>query len=285
MKILVKIICFLIIIITSILLYSRYIGTTGLITKEIVIENSNINNSFDGLKIVHLTDIHYKRIITEKRIDDLINEINLLKPDIVALTGDLLDKDSIITNADEEFLISKLSKINAKYGKYAVIGNHDYIFDNNILQNIYTKSDFILLDNSYDIIYNENNDNIFIGGLANVSYKKADIDKTMEYFNNNDDINYKIILVHEPDYSDTIVEKYPNINLILAGHSHNGQVNIPYLKELFLPAYSRKYYEGFYELNDTKLYISSGIGVSRINFRLFNKPSINFYRINKTISN
>ena len=136
------------------------------------------------------------------------------------------------------------------------------------------------MQNTYDIIYGKNNDKIFIGGTDTYSYNKADIDKTMEYFKNNDDINYKIILTHEPDYTDTILSKY-NINLILSGHSHNGQINIPYIKNIFLPYGSKKYYENYYKINNTDLYLSSGIGESRINLRLFNKPSINFYRINK----
>ena len=102
----------------------------------------------------------------------------------------------------------------------------------------------------------------------------------MEYFEDNEDIDYKIILVHEPDYIDTITSKY-NVNLVLAGHSHNGQINIPFIKEMFLPYGSNKYYENYYIVNDTPLYVSSGIGESRINFRFFNRPSINLYRINK----
>ncbi len=78
-----------------------------------------------------------------------------------------------------------------------------------------------------------------------------------------------------------IKTKYDNINLVLAGHSHNGQINIPYIKKLFLPEGSKKYYNNYYKVNNTNLYISSGLGESKINFRLFNKPSINFYRINK----
>ena len=102
----------------------------------------------------------------------------------------------------------------------------------------------------------------------------------MEYFTNNEDINYKIILCHEPDYIDKILKDY-DVNLVLSGHSHNGQINIPYIKKFFLPKGSRKYYDNYYRVKDTDLYISSGIGVSRLNLRMFNKPSMNFYRITK----
>ena len=59
----------------------------------------------------------------------------------------------------------------------------------------------------------------------------------------------------------------------------NGSINIPYLKKLFLPTDAKKYYEPHYQINNTNIYINNGIGVDRINFRLFNHPSINFYRI------
>ena len=183
-----------------------------------------------------------------------------------------------LNEKEESELIELLSSINSKYGKYAISGNHDYIKDIDKLKNIYISSNFIFMQNSYDIIYGNNNDKLFIGGVDTYSYDKADIDKTMEYFNNNDDINYKIILVHEPDYISEILNKY-NVNLVLSGHSHNGQINIPYIKKLFLPYGSRKYYGNYYKVDNTDLYISSGIGESRINFRLFNRPSINFYRI------
>lgn len=277
----IRFLIFLFIIIFAIVGYSRYIATTGLITNEILIKTDDISYSYDGLKIVHFTDLHYKRIITENRINDIVEEINLINPDIVVFTGDLVDKDFSLSKEDKEFLITSLSNINSKYGKYAVIGNHDYKKNTDDIINIYQESNFILLDNDYDIIYNEYQDKIFIGGLNTVSYNQADIDKVMEYFNTNEDINYKIILVHEPDYADTIIEKYPSVNLILSGHSHNGQVNIPFIKKYVLPEYATKYYDSHYTINETELYVSSGIGVSRYNFRLFNRPSLNFYRIRK----
>lgn len=280
MKKIIKILLIPIIIITIIILYSRYLGTSGLITKEYKIETSKIDTSFDGLKVVHFSDLHYLRVTNDTTFKKVVEEINLISPDIVFFTGDLIDKDYEITEIDKNKLIELLSSITSKYGKYAVIGNHDAIKNEEELKDIYSSSGFTLMQNTYDIIYGDESDKLFIGGLDTYSYDKADIDKVMEYFSTNDDINYKIILVHEPDYTSTILSKY-DVNLILSGHSHNGQINIPYIKTLFLPYGSEKYYENYYKVGSTDLYISSGLGESRINFRLFNRPSINFYRINK----
>ena len=274
MKKILKIFITLLILIILLLLYSRFIGTIGLITKEYTIKDNNISNDFDGIKIIHFSDTHYKRIITKDRIDKIINEINLINPDIVIFTGDLIDQDSDITEDDITYLKEALSKINAKYGKYSVIGNHDYSIDIDVLRSIYKESNFNLLENSYDIIYGKDNNKLYIGGISTGAFSDTVLNK-MKY----DEECYKIIILHEPDYTDEIISLNPN--LILGGHSHNGQVNIPYLKKYFVPTGSKKYYDEHYLVNNTNLYISSGIGVSRYNFRLFNHPSINFYRINK----
>ncbi len=275
----IRFLFFVLLFFLLLLIYGRYVGTDGLITKEYSI-SANIDESFNNLKIVHFSDLHYLRVANKNTLKQVVDEINLINPDIVFFTGDLIDKDFKLNDKEKNNLISELSNINSKYGKYAVLGNHDYKKDEELFKEIYSSSNFILLQNSYDIIYGNNNDKLFIGGLDNYTFDKADISKVMEYFNDNEDINYKIILCHEPDYIDTIIKDY-NVDLVLSGHSHNGQINIPFIKKYFLPKGSRKYYDNYYKVQDTDLYISSGIGLSRLNLRMFNKPSINFYRINK----
>ena len=269
-----------ILIIISVILYARYIGTYGFITKEYTLYSKNLPNDFDGLKIIHFSDIHYNKSIGSNKVDKIVEEINLINADIVVFTGDLIDKDTEITDTDFEYLTRAFSKITAKYGKYAVLGNHDYGKIDDVIS-VYNDSGFKYLDNSYDIIYSQDNEKIFIGGLGNVSYNLDDLDKTMEYFNSND-IDYKVMLVHEPDISDSIVDNY-DVDLILGGHSHNGQIRLPGIGAIYTPDGSKKYYDEHYNINGTPLYISSGIGVSIVNYRLFNRPSINFYRVNKKI--
>ena len=263
-----------------IIVYARYVGTMGLVTKEYTLSENNIADSFDGIKIVHFSDLHFNRAITISKVKSVIEEINLINPDIVVFTGDLIDKDVTLTDGDYDKLTNLLKQIKAKYGKYAIMGNHDYEKDKEKVIEIYNDSDFKYLENSYDIIYSKEMEKIFIGGINTVSYDLADVGKTMEYFNDNEEDMYKIILVHEPDIAKDIVKDY-TVNLILAGHSHNGQIRLPIIGPLYTPEYSKKYYDNYYNIDGTKLYISSGIGVSTINFRLWNKPSINFYRINK----
>lgn len=264
-KILISIVIFLIIIL-GVLVYSRFIGTANLNTNEIII-NSDISNSFNGLKIVHFSDLHYKKVITEKRVKEVIDEINKIDADIVIFTGDLINKDYKLENSDINFLTSELSRINSKYGLFAILGDND-LSDIEVIKNIYIRSNFTLLDNSYSVIYNENNDKILISDYVD---------------NNIPDINntniYKIILTHETDKIDSLLAVNSNIDLILGGHSLNGSVNLPFIKELFLPEGAKKYYEDYYKINNTDIYISNGIGVDKINFRLNNTPSINFYRL------
>ena len=255
----------------------------GFDTKEYVINSKSIPTSFDGLKIVHFSDIHYNRAIKLSKIEQIVEEINLINPDIVVFTGDLVDKDVTLTNSDYANLAKTLRKIRSKYGNYAVMGNHDYYLDHEKIENVYHDSNFKYLANSYDIIYSKDLEKIFIGGINTVSYDLANLEDTFAYFKDHDDIDYKIILVHEPDITDDIVKDY-QVNLILAGHSHNGQVRLPYIGAIYTPPYAKKYYDNYYQIGSTNLYISSGIGVGTVNYRLWDRPSINFYRIYKEAS-
>ena len=280
MKRILKFLIGIMFIIILTIIYARFVGTLGFDTKEYALYEDKLPLGFDGLKVVHFSDIHYNRAITLDKIADIVDEINLINPDIVVFTGDLADQDASLKDNDWKSLTEHLKEIDAKYGKYAVLGNHDYKVKDEVLK-VFKDSDFKYLENGYDIIYGQDDEKIFIGGIGNVTFNEDDIDKTMEYLKDNENVDYNIVLVHEPDLSDTVVKNY-DVNLILAGHSHNGQIRLPFIGAVYTPNGSKKYYDEYYSIDKTHLYISSGVGVSVINYRLFNRPSINFYRINKS---
>lgn len=276
----IKFIIIFILIIAAILLYSRFIATKGLATKEYKITSSSIQDNFHGFKIVHISDVHYGRTTDKKDLNNMVKEVNLLKPDIVVLTGDLIDKDTKLDDALKGEISEALNSINANVGKYAISGNHDSNFSE--WGSIINDSGFKNLNDTYELIYNDGYTPILLAGLSSNLNNQIDIteryNKILEY-SNNENIKelYKILLIHEPDYINNI--DYSNFNLILAGHSHNGQVRLPFIGGIILPNGAKKYYKEHYKINNTDLYISSGIGTSGISFRLFNKPSINFYRL------
>lgn len=259
---------------TAFYFYGRYVGTTGLLINEHKIVNKQIPESFNGLTIVQFSDLHYGRTINEKELENIVKQINKLNPDIVLFTGDLIDKDVTTTTEMETSLTKELSKINATVGKYAIVGNHDY--KNKFYSKIMTDSAFTLLINNYDIVYYKGLTPILIGGVGDYLYKDSNIDSIMDYYKTNPDL-YTIIMVHEPDYMTTL--KNYKIDLVLAGHSHGGQVKLPLIGKLYTPNGAKIYYKSYYKVNDMDLYISSGIGCSTLNVRLFDRPAINYFRL------
>lgn len=272
-----KIILILFLICFSILLYARFIGTSGIKVKEHKIEYELLPDYFHGLKIIHLSDIHYGSIINDKRLKEIVDKINFINPDIVVLTGDLIDKDLPLTNENIKNISAILSSINVSIDKYAIRGNHDYFFEEweQIIQN----SDFKNLDNTFDYIYKDGYSPILIAGLSSISDKVPFIERyeqLQKEINNQNGI-YQILLLHEPDLIENINLK--DYNLVLAGHSHNGQVRLPFIGAIVKAKFAEKYYDEYYKIQNTDLYISSGIGTSDLDFRLFNRPSFNFYRL------
>lgn len=283
-----KFLLLLIVIVSITTLWSRYVSTSGLIVKEYKVVSSNLPTSFEGLKIVHFTDIHYGRTVDKNKLAYMVSEINTLKPDLIFLTGDLLDRDIKLTDKIKNEIITTLSKLNATIGKYAITGNHDLEFKeySDLIQN----SGFTNLSNKYDIIYSKNYETIYISGLESEVKGHPNINSITEYLNVKPPVegeevkesnipSYKILLLHTPDTVDKVINY--NFDLVLAGHSHNGQIRIPFIGAIAKPVGAKKYYDEYYKINNTDLYISSGVGTSNINFRFFNKPSFNFYRLLK----
>ena len=246
------------------LLYSRFIATSGLKVKEYKVVNNKITDSYHGLKIIHLSDIHYNSIINEKELNNIVDKVNKIKPDIVVLTGDLIDER---LSYDKDIIINCLSKIEAKLGKFAVSGNHDIPLDD--YNYIIKESGFTSLDNKYELIYSKTSEPIIISGIGygdeDIGIKTEQYDKYISELKA-DDIKpiYSILLVHEPDTVDNLdLNKY---DLVLAGHSHGGQVRIPFIGKLYTPEGAKKYYDEYYKINNTDLYISSGLGTSMYKF-------------------
>ena len=268
----IKSILFLIVFFTLFYSYTTYISTVKIEVREYRIKNKKIPNSLNGLKIIQISDLHFGSTMFNENVKEIEKTINKRKPDIVVFTGDLINTNYKLKSKEQEKLINYLKGIDASLGKYAILGDED----NELVSTIFNQSNFTILRNEYELIYKNNNDSILLIGLTT---KDQNIEKAYNYFKeetHNSNI-YTITLVHKPDTTDEIIN-YPT-DLILAGHSHNGNIRIPFINyPLYQYDGAKKYNQDYYKINNTKLYISSGLGTKN-GFRLFCRPSISFYRI------
>ena len=258
---------FLLLILTFI--YGYYVDTNGFIIKENTIVVDNISDSYNGFKIIQFSDTLINSEQDIKNLNNVVSSINNLEPDIVFFTGDLLNSSYKLK--ETETVSNILNRINAKYGKYAIIGDND---QNNLndYKLIMDDSSFELLDNKSSLVFYKDINPIQIIGVTTPS----GVNTAMVI---DEDINpiYKIILTHYPDN----IDSFSDIDLVLAGHSLLGQVRLPFFGGIIKKTGATKYIDDYYEINDTKMYVTGGLGTEKTHFRLLNKPQINLYRLKK----
>lgn len=253
----------LILVFILIIFYSFFIGTKGIFIEEYKLETNKIESSMHGLKILQFSDLHYGSSINDKTIDKLVNNANKTKPDIVIFTGDLIDERYKLTNKEKDTIIKKLSKIKSNLGKYYITGEEDF----KVAEEILNLAGFINIEKKEQLIYSNSSIPIVLMGKDNVK----------NHFEESNEANYyKIVAIHNPDE----INKFKNydVDVAIAGHTHNGGINIPKIKDLLINSEYKKNYQ---KVNNIKLFINKGIGTSKINVRLFNHPTIYLYRLNK----
>lgn len=251
------------------ILYVTEIATTKMVVREEIVQSSKVTKLFHGYKIVNFSDLHD---VSEEMVRETVKLINRSKPDLLLFTGDLLDGKDIDTKEKEE-LVRELKKLSANSLKYAVLGENDTEQASAILKEV----GFNILENSYDLIY-QGDDSILLMGLNS---DKENLDSLLAYYNNetkNDNI-YSILMMHKPDSIDAVLARH-SVDIAFAGHSHLGEVRLPLIGTIITREGAKKYKDGYYDINNTKFFISSGVGINVYDFRFFDRPSIDLIRLN-----
>lgn len=268
-----------ILLVLIIYIYARYIGTTGIMIKEYNIVDDEIPASFDGFSIVQFSDLEIGSTFNLEDIDKLVEKINSLKPDIVVFTGDIISPTNKLSSKKQNELISKLKKIDPLIGKYAVRGDDDVLLKE--YESLITSSGFKDISNSHELIYYKGLTPIVLYGLDSLTKGNQNFEEAFSYPAPDSDptymATYRILLAHEPDTANKISSYH--ISLMLSGHSHNNELNIPYIKDYYNIDGASDYYDEEYDISGMKLFISSGLGTSKFNLRLFSRPSISVYRL------
>jgi predicted MPP superfamily phosphohydrolase len=248
--------------------------------------------SFDGLRIVHISDLHlgsfnYRYHILERAI----KLINHLKPDIICFTGDLVNNYAWELKGWSSFL----EQLTASKGKFAVLGNHDYgdyshwdspkLKEANfgLIKYFYKKIGFRLLLNKACIMENEDGKIAIIGveNWGNPPFKQyGDLQKSLKSIH---DIPFKILLSHDPTHWNEEVINQTNIVLTLSGHTHGMQAGINLKNNKWSPIkYKYKHWVGLYKEGNQYLYVNRGLGWLGFPGRLGMRPEITLIELSNS---
>ena len=226
-----------------------------------------------SIEIALISDIHVGNSREMKFLSKVVNKINYYQPDIILLAGDFINY-----HEKEIQFLDPLKNLTAKYGVYAVLGNHDYGYGyrNRELAN---KVEAKLENMNINVLRNENvlieinKTQFYIIGLDSILAGECNL--TQAIIDVKEGVP-KILLCHNPDV--IFINGTETFDLILSGHTHGGAINLPLVGPVLKTTkLERKYYHGFHEINGRKIYVTRGIG-SRVlyflNFRLNAPPEI-----------
>lgn len=250
-------------------------GNSALMVNEISVTSDELPQSFSGYKIAQVSDLHNAQF--GKDNEKLIEKLNECEPDIIVLTGDLID--SYHTNIDVS--ISFAEKAVQIAPTYYVTGNHEARIDglSEFLKRLEDKGVTVLQNES--VTLNNENESITLLGVSDPSFQADYLfgdEKTVTDSAVSDLMNgterYTVLLSHRPEMFDVYVKN--NVDLVLAGHAHGGQFRLPFFGGLVAPGQGLfpKYDAGLYTMNGTNMIVSRGIGNSIIPFRVNNRPEI-----------
>jgi uncharacterized protein len=270
----VKKLVLIVLILISLFIFSYYQNNFISIAR-INVNSKKIPSSFNGFKIVHISDLHNKRFGENQNY--LVKSIKKLNPEIIVITGDLVDS----RRYNEEISMILINQLVASYPVYYATGNHEWRSGkySALEKKLKSAGVKVLRDSNVRII--KDNKHLIISGVDDPSRYYYD-DSSIPNFKNSLNMalkntaskDFRMLLSHRPErFSQYQAYK---IDLVFSGHAHGGQVRIPFIGGIVAPdqGFFPKYTKGAYSENGTTMIVSRGLGNSIAPQRVFNRPEI-----------
>lgn len=252
-----------------------YYQNNSIVITESDYYNPKIPSDFNGFKIVHISDLHNKKFGADQGI--VLDKVRILSPDIIVITGDLVDRRKYDLDAAMDFITGavKIAPV------YYVSGNHEAWSGEypEIKKRLSDAGVFILDDAAIEILKGKSS--IQIMGVADPDFltssylEGTNTSKIVEHLNIwSKEEGFRILLSHRPELFHVYC-KY-NMDLVFTGHAHGGQIRIPLIGGLIAPDQGLfpKYTSGSFKEGSTTMYVSRGLGNSIVPVRIFNRPEI-----------
>ncbi len=253
-------------------------NTNNLRLRTIDISLPKFPQALDGFRIVHLSDLHFGSFSSTKQFENICNYINLnLSPDLIFITGDFVNYSS------KELLpyIDLLNSLFARYGKFAVLGNHDHYANIKEIEDLMRKTNIRLLNNECFNL-NTHAGKLQLVGIDNIGDDQhfGDIDKAFAHVN---ETAACLFLCHDPAVWDKYILRKLPADITFAGHTHGGQIAVPFTDGKLNPmSLKNQRVAGLYHESQQYLYVNTGVGTTMLNMRIGTTPEISIFNLSRT---
>ena len=259
----------------ALVLDATAIDRHNVVVERLTLQIRRLPAPFHGLRIAQISDFHHRGYAEDSYLQHVVRMVNALEPAVVALTGDFITAHGNPLGPWRTAMpvcAEILSELNAPI-RVCTLGNHDCI-DTAFVVRCLTERGLTVLYNGHTAI-EAGGDRLWIAGLADAYFDFPDLERTMPRATEREPV---LLLGHEPDFADT-VKLYGGVDVMLAGHSHGGQVRIPGITHAFLPVMGRRYVNGLFQLDDMQLYVNRGIGAVHLPIRFRCPPEITLFTL------
>jgi uncharacterized protein len=233
---------------------------------------------FAGMKIAQISDLHFQEYTEAVFIEAIVRKINQIAPDLVVLTGDFVSTNPLPRHFSVKMAChcaEILSRLQCPL-RYAIMGNHDVLVGSGAVTDALHTHGIPVLANSCTPLERDGR-RLWLAGIDDALEGRPDLTAALPG-GRNPDREPLILLAHEPDFADYALGR--QIDLTLSGHTHGGQVRIPFLPPLLLPQLGVHYVQGLFHLRDgMQLYVNRGIGAVNLPFRFRCPPEITVFTL------
>lgn len=244
--------------------YGRAFERRHIVTQHVSVTLPRLPTALHGLKIAQLSDLHLHPYTEPETIARAVQVTNALQPDLILLTGDFIT----YKGSDAEELGELLRPLQSQHGIFGCMGNHDCWYQPWLVRQHLTASGVEMLENAGSEI-TAKSEKLWLGGLDSIWAGRPVLSKALPRSSGIP----AIMLVHEPDYADILANTSRPL-LQLSGHSHGGQVRVPFMGAPVTVPWAKKYIRGLYQVGDVTLYVNSGIGCTSHPVRFACPPEV-----------
>lgn len=256
-------------------LYSTVVEPLWFDVENVVLQLPRLPKSFSGFRLAQISDIHAGEQWMPGYLDTVVEKLIATKPDIIAITGDFVYSSPAMTDEILSQTEIALTKLSSNFPVIAVMGNHDHWWDVERVRRMLVRANVIELNNRSHTL---SSDDAFlhICGVDDIYERKDDLETVLSQLPND---GCAILLAHEPDFADTSAAT-GRFDLQISGHSHGGQVVIPFVGPIVLPKHGRKYPIGMYQVGEMIQYTNRGLGMVFPYVRFMCRPEITIFTLN-----